>query len=279
MSGGGGNQNTVSKFEPPDFTKGYYGDYLTGAANLAGQPYAQNPNMTIAPWNGMQDAAGRLIEETAMNSGPDVMAARGSNTAVSQGQYLGNPYATDQYVNHAIGQNADAMTQNYLKAIQPGNDAAMARAGAFGGSGWQQQQDSQQQGLAKQIGDMSNGYRMQNAQAGMQDYRGGVGQMLGANSQAPGFNQMDIGNAQALMGVGNSQNQYIQALLNQQSGDWNNQQNWQKNQLDLLGRALSTASGNYQTQTQSTSGGQPNWVTGGAGGLAALYGLLGNGGK
>lgn len=271
MSGGGGSQNTVSKFEPPDNTKGFYNDYLYGASQISQQPYEQNPNMQVSPWNGLQDAAAGLTMQSALYGAPDQNTARASNMAVSQGQFLGNPYASDEYVNHAINQNADAMTANYQRAIQPGNDAALARQGAFGGSGWQQQQDSQQQGLAKQIGDMSNGYRMQNAQAGMNDYRGAVGQMLGANSQGLGYAQNDLANNAALMGVGDHQNRYVQELLNQQNTDWNSQQNWQRSQLDFLGKALAGASGNYQTNTQS-QGGSPSWVTGGAGIGAGLLG-------
>lgn len=280
MGGGSQTQNSVSEFKPPDYTRGTWQDFLTEAQNLTQQPYEQYGGMTVAPWNGTQDAAAGLTAETAMNGSPDMNAARASNMATSQGGYLGNPYATDQYVNHAIDQNAQAMTANYQHVIQPGNDAAMARAGAFGGSGWQQQQDSQQQGLMKQIGDMANGYRMQNAQQGMGDYRAATGQMLGANSQATGFNAADNANAAALMGVGNSQNQYIQALLNQGQQAWQGAQNYPASQLGILQQALSAASGSGGTTIGSTSqsGGQPSWVTGGAGGLAALYGLLGNSG-
>ena len=275
MSGGGGTQNTVSKFEPPDNTKPFWNDLLYGASALSQQPYEQNPNMQVSPWNGLQDAAAGLTMQQSLYGAPDANTARGSNMAISQGQFLGNPYATDEYVNHAIGQNADTMTQNYLRAVQPGNDAAMARAGAFGGSGWQQQQDAQQQGLAKQVGDMANGYRMQNAQAGMGDYRSGVNQMLGANSQGLGYSGEDRANAAALAATGDKQNQYVQALLNQQNTDWSKQQNWQRDALGLLQNMVSSASGNYQTVTNQQSGGQPSWVTGGLGGLAGLYGLLG----
>ena len=276
MGSSGGSQTVTQKFEPPGYTQGAWQDFLTGAQNLTQQPFNQYTGMTVSPWNGTQDAAAGLTAETALNGSPDANAARASNMAVSQGQFLGNPYASDEYVNHAIGSNADLMTQNYLRAIQPGNDAAMARAGAFGGSGWQQQQDAQQQGLAKQIGDMSNTYRLQNAQQGMGDYRSGVGQMLGANSQAQGYQAQDMANANQLMGVGNAQNQYTQALLNAQQNNWTAQQNYPAQQLGILQQALQSASGSGGSRIGTTQENMnPSWVTGGLGGLAGILGWLG----
>ena len=279
--GGGGDTttNTVSKFEPPSYTVGGWQDFLSGAEKMTQQPYEQYGGMTVAPWNGTQDAAAGLVANSALTGAPDMNTARASNMATSQGQFLGNPYATDQYVNQQIGSNADLLRQNYAQVAQPANDAAMARAGAFGGSGAEQQRQQGLAGLEKSIGDMSNSYRMQNAQAGMGDYRSGVQQMLGANSQALGFNQADLANSNALMGVGNSQNQYVQALLNAQKGDWTAQQGYPLQQLGILQQALGAASGNYgQTIGQQSQSANPNWITGGLGLGAGAYGLL-QGGK
>ena len=278
MGGGDNTSNTVSEFKPPEYTRGTWQDFLKGVEGYTQTPYEQYGGMTVAPWNGTQDAAAGLTASLALNGSPDMNAARASNMATSQGQFLGNPYATDQYVNQQIGSNADLLRQNYMQMAQPANDAAMARAGAFGGSGAEQQRQQGMAGVEKSIGDMANSYRLQNAQQGMGDYRSGVGQMLGANSQALGFNQADQSNTQALMGVGNSQNQYIQALLNQGQKDWNAQQQYPLTQLGILQQALGAASGNYgQTIGQQSQGGNPSWVTGGLGAGAGLYGLLGGG--
>jgi hypothetical protein len=278
MGSGPSNTTTTQKFEPPDYTKGTWQDFLTGAETLTQQPYEQYGGMTIAPWNGTQDAAAGLTASLALNGSPDMNAARASNMATSQGQFLGNPYATDQYVNQQIGSNADLLRQQYTQMAQPANDAAMARAGAFGGSGAEQQRQQGMAGVEKSIGDMANSYRLQNAQQGMGDYRSGVGQMLGANSQALGFNQADMSNSQALMGVGNSQNQYIQALLNQQRGDWSAQQGYPLQQLGILQQALQSASGSGGSRIGTSSdGSKPSWVTAGLGGLSGLAGLLGGG--
>lgn len=275
----GGNQstNSVSKFEPPDYTQGGWKDFLAGAQQLSSQPYTPYDGMTVSPWNGTQDAAGGLIAETALNGSPDANAARASNTAVSEGQFLGNPYTTDAYAQKAIGSNADLLRSQYQQVTQPTNDAAMARAGAFGGSGAEQQRQAGQAGLEKSIGDMANQYSLANAQQGATDYRAGVGQMLGANSQGQGYQAQDLANAQAFMGVGNSQNQYEQALLNAQQQQWQNAQNYPASMLGLFQQALQAASGSGGTTIGSnTQSGQPSWVTTGAGLGAGLYGLLGH---
>jgi hypothetical protein len=276
MSGGGSQtSNTVSEFKPPDYTQGLWQDFTNQAAGLAQQPYQQYGGMTVAPWNGTQDAAAGLTAEQALHGSPDMTAARASNTGMSEGAYLGNPYLNPEYVNNVIGDNADTMAQAYATGSAADQARNAQMSGAFGGGGDKAMQLMGQQGLERQVGQMANQYQLGNAQAGASDYRAGTGQMLGANSQATGFNAADIANNQALMGVGNSQNQYMQALLNQGQTNFNNQQQYPQQMLGLLQQALQAASGSSgSTIGSQTQTGTPSWVTGGLGAGAGLYGLL-----
>lgn len=341
MCGSGSTtNNSVSEFKPPSYTQGGWQDFLTGAQNLSSQPYQQYSGATVAPWNGTQDAAGGLIADQALNGAPDANAARGSNMAISGGNYLGNPnsldpgqfagntqsidpsqyqgnpYQTQQYTNSVIADNAQNMAQGYSQGAAADQARNANMAGAFGGGGDQAAQAMGELGLQKQIGQMANQYQLANqgqatqdyrssmgqnlsanqanqgayqtsmgqalgaAQSNQGDYRSGVNQMLGANQGAQGWNSADLANSQALMGVGNSQNQYVQALLNAGQQNWSNQQNYPASQLGLYQQALQAASGSSgSTIGQQTQTGTPSWVTGGLGGLAGLYGLLGNSGK
>ena len=276
MSGGGGSTtaNSVSEFKPPSYTQGLWQDFTNQAANLASQPYNPYPGMTVAPINGTQQGAGQLIAENALNGAPDVNAARASNMATSQGQYLGNPYLNPAYVNNVIGDNAQVMSEAYATGAAADQARNAQMAGALGGGGDKAMQLMGQQGLERAVGQMANQYQLGNSQLGATDYRSGTGQMLGANSQAPSFNAVDMGNAQALMGVGNMQNQYTQGLLNQGQTQFNNAQQYPQQMLGLLQQALQSASGSSGTTIGSqTQSGTPSWLTAGLGAGAAGYGL------
>ena len=75
--GGGGDTttNTVSKFEPPSYTVGGWQDFLSGAEKMTQQPYEQYGGMTVAPWNGTQDAAAGLVANSALTGAPDMNTA------------------------------------------------------------------------------------------------------------------------------------------------------------------------------------------------------------
>lgn len=266
MSGGGGSTNAVAEFKPPDYTQPYWKSLVSQGAAQAQQPGYSG--MTVAPWNGTQDAAAGLTAEQALHGSPDMTAARASNLATSEGAYLGNPYLNPDYVNGVIGDNANVMANAYATGAAADQSRNAQMAGALGGGGDKAQQLAGQQGLERSIGQMANQYQLGNSQLGASDYRAGTGQMLGANSQAAGFNQQDLANNAALMGVGNSQNQYVQALLNQGQNNYN----YPQQQLGLLQSILQAASGGQGTQTQTQTA-TPSWVTGGLGAASLLGGL------
>lgn len=264
----GGDQvsNSVSKFEPPDYTIEGWKSLVDQGTNLANRPGYDG--MTVAPWNGTQDAAAGLIAEQALHGSPDATAARASNLATSEGAYLGNPYLNQGYVNSVIGDNAGVMANAYATGAAADQARNANMAGALGGGGDKAMQLAGQQGLERAVGQMANQFQLGNSQIGATDYRAGTGQMLGANSQAPAFGQMDLANNAAFMGVGNSQNQYMQALLN--AGKNNYDQPIQN--LGLLQSILQAASGGQGSTTTANYGGQPSWVTGGLGAGAGLLG-------
>jgi hypothetical protein len=66
----------------------------------------------------------------------------------------------------------------------------------------------------------------------------------------------------------------VQALLNSGNQNWQNQQQYPQQMLGLLQQALQAASGSGSTTIGSQSG-TPNWLTGGLGLGAGLYGAFG----
>jgi hypothetical protein len=277
--GGGGNttSNTVSEFKPPAMTQPYWADYMSAVANAAAQPAQTYNGQTVAEWNGTQDAAAGLTAEQALHGAPDENAARASNMATSQGAYLNNPYANDDYTNTQIANTAGNMATAYATGTAADQARNAQMAGAFGGGGDQAAQAANAAALNKSVGDMAAQYRLSNQANQTGDYRTATGQMLNANAQGATYNAADNANAAALMNVGNAQNSYEQALLNQQYGNWQTQNNAPLAALGLMQQGLQAASGSGGTTIGSASQNQtPSWVTGGLGGAAGILGLLGN---
>lgn len=313
LFGGGGGQQSTNEFKPPDYTTQGWQDWLAKAGDQASQPYSQYQGMQVAPINGQQMQGLNFIQDRALFGSPDLNAARGMATDVSSGAYLGanpytgdgsgigavaggqflgaNPYLTNEYTNKAIQQNTDAMSRGFATGTAAQNDSAFERGGAFGGSAWQQKQAQDAAGLSSQIGQMANNLQMQQSQLGTQDWNANIGQML----QAGGMGSQDFNNqmqnmlaggnlanqtskddwtsGQALSGIGDFYQQNMQNQLNNNYNQWQQQNNYPLQMLDLFGNALSRASGGYgQNSAQSQQSLSTNPLTAALGIGSLIYG-------
>jgi hypothetical protein len=302
---GGATTNTVAEFKPPDYTTPLWQDYTAGAAAASQQPYEQYLGTRVAPLNETQQQGLDLGYQRAVLGAPDLNAARGFTTDLSQGRYLGsNPYTglayqqqgsdpwlSNNYTQQAIGQNAAAMGQAYAQGTGAQTDAAMSRAGVYGGSAWQDAQLQGQKQLEGQVGTMANQLQMNQMglgaadyqaaqqralQAGLQqqnvgatDWANSIQQMLQGGQLAGQLSQDDWTAAKALTGVGDATRSYTQQLLDQGYSDWLAQSQYPYTNLDVLGNALTRASGGTAMGTSSST------ATGPA--SSPLAGLLGLG--
>jgi hypothetical protein len=158
-------------------------------------------------------------------------------------------------------------------------------SGAFGGSAHQNAMANNQAALAKQLGQYTSG--MQNDQfnrsAGLEEgrlgrgssaYEGERGRMLqGAQGGLQGQG-LSLELINQLLGTGSAQQQQSQRGLDDQRGRWNEEMNWNRNNINWLANILGQAQGS--TGVQTTQAGYGGGMNAGAGILGA--GLLGRAG-
>lgn len=216
MSGGSKTQTTTNQTVIPEEVKPLLSQYLSQAQSLS----QQSPNNMLMRL-GANDA---LAQSQNAYSGID--AARQGLMGVTQQTPGQNPYL-DQVVNKSMGD----ITRNYNEAIAPETNANFARAGAFGGSAWQQANERNQRGLGEALGNTANQMRYQ-------DYGDTQNRQMQAYGLLPSVSAAGQGVAQNLYGMGQ------------------NVQNEGANQLGILGQAVGVGMGGAG---QSTTGANPNY--------------------
>ena len=217
MSGGSKTQTTTNQTVIPEEVKPLLSQYLSQAQTLSQQPGS----------NALMDRGAAGAWWQADNAYSGINAARSGLMDVAAGQgYDQNPYF-DATVQKSMGD----ITRNYQEAIAPQTDANFARAGAFGGSAWQQANERNQRGLGEALGNTSNAMRSGNYSQERQN-------QMQAYGLLPSVSQAGMGVAQNLYGMGQ------------------NVHNQDANQLGILGNAVSVGMGGAgKTET----GANPNY--------------------
>jgi hypothetical protein len=262
MSGGGNPDHTTTTTELPAWAQPYSQDLLARGAALSNNPMAVYQGQRTANLNGAQTAGMNMIQQRAQNGSAVVNAGQQNVQDTLSGKYLsaGNPY-----LGAAIDKASQDVTRNYQGAVN-GNDATFARAGAFGGSAWQQAQQGAQHELAKGLGDVATQMRYQ-------DYGTERQNQIGAQNTALTYGAQPYNDAAQLMSAGATQYGYDQQRLTDQMNLFNENAAAPYKSLDVLGNTIRGAVGGGGTTTQTAPGANPYAQV--AGGAAALYGLLG----
>lgn len=276
-----------------------WAQWVANMGNMAG-PNGTNPitpygGPTVAPWNFLQQSAADMAYNQATGGSPALNAA---NSQIVN-QALGgtpNPYATtpnpymgvDPYTQQVINSTNQNMTQAYQNGTAAQTDAAAARAGAYGGSGYQEQTGINNKNFAQAIGATDSGLLNQNyyANAGMaqntlnnaaqafqqQQQNALQGASLGLQSQYGDINAINN-----MYNMGANQQGYQQNVLNGMQNYYGQYQMAPYTQQQLYGNALSQASGASIMASTSQPGASPyNW-TGYLPLFASLLGGTGNG--
>jgi len=217
MSGGSKTQTTTNQTVIPGEVKPLLSQYLSQAQRLSQQPGS----------NAMMNRGAAQASWQADNAYSGINAARSGLMDVAAGQgYDQNPYF-DATVQKSMGD----ITRNYQEAIAPQTDANFARAGAFGGSAWQQANERNQRGLGEALGNTSNAMRSGNYSQERQN-------QMKAYELLPSVSQAGMGVAQNLYGMG--QNVHNQAA----------------NQLGILSNAVGLGMGGAGS---TSTGANPNY--------------------
>ena len=217
MSSGSKNSTTTTQVQIPDEVKPLLSQYLQQAQGLS-QGSPSNQWMDFAKQN--------MFGATATAYGANGAALKGLTKTANGGMLNANPYF-DQTVGKAMGD----ITRNYQNAVAPGIDATAARAGAFGGSRWAQNQSDAQRNLGDALGNTANSM-----------YAGNYSNERQLQQQAqgllPSVGQANMGALQSLYGFGQGA------------------QGEAANQLGILGNAVGVGMGGAG---QSQTGANPNY--------------------
>jgi hypothetical protein len=268
----GGDQRTTTDSGPPKWATQYYQNNLHRAQQVANQPYQNYNQARVADFTAPQqmgfDATmnralrGNPLNQQAQNQLSQTMGASSGNVTAGF-----NPYAgSNPYMQGMIDKSQQDITRGFNNATQ-NTDAQFARAGAFGGSAWQQQQENNSRALAEALANNSNSMRFQDyglqSQLGenavnrnMQAQQFNVGtrgqdlnRNLSAIGMAPGLAQSDYFDINQLSGVGDRMQQQNQGLLTDAYGRFTDARDWNMRGQNVMNSALGTVQGGTSTQT------------------------------
>jgi hypothetical protein len=293
MGGGESTSNTVSEFKPPEYTREPWQNLVANATQLAGQGMPIYTGQTVAPLSQQSQAGIGQLTSLATQGSPLYNAGQTNLTGTLQGDFM-NPYATaanpyignNPYLQQMIEQSNQGITDAFSRGTAAQTDRAAAMAHAFGGSGQLEAQQANAGTLGRILAQNTSGLLGQNyynsanlAEQGLNRAGGAVeserARQLQAAGMAPGYQSADINAIQAMMGGGDAVQNYQQQLLNAASGLFSQFQQAPWMLSDLLGSALSRASGGQgTTSSQIVQPGVSPWqALAGAG--AGAYGMFG----
>ena len=245
MSTGGKTQTTTQQTIIPDEVKPLLSDYLQRASALSQQPGAVYGGQRVADMTDLQKGGLSDMWGQAANSYGGIDAARTGLMGVAAGQ----GYDQNPYFDATVQKSMSDITRNYQDAIAPQTDANFARAGAFGGSAWQQANERNQRGLGEALGNTSNAMRSGNYSQERQN-------QMQAYGLLPQVSQAGMGVAQNMYNMGAQGQAHNQAQLSAAQQVFMEQQQAPINQLGILGQAVGVGMG---VAGQSTTGGNPNY--------------------
>lgn len=283
MSGGGGGQSGITRYDWNDTMAQYYqgnagdpGGWLMRASNEATKPYQGYSGQRVYGIDPYQDAAMQGIYDIALRGGaPDTMAGRGAAQDFASGS-INNSYGgmNNPYFNQVMQSGLSDITDAYRQGTAADTTRMFNLAGAFGGSAHQQAVQNNENALAKQLGNytsqMLNDQYNRSADIEGQD----INRQLQAIPLAFQGQGLGLGAAQALMGAGDVRRNYGQQLLDDQYQRWAEQQNYGRNAIDWMFNTLGRAQGSTGVSTQTPAYGGVNPMAGLLG-AAALYGGMG----
>lgn len=319
MGGSSAPSNTTSTTttELPAWAQPYATDLLNRGSALSNQAMPVYTGQRSADLNSTQQQGIDMVKNRATNGSAEINAGSQALQGTLNGQYLNRSTGTNQfmgaqptgtnaymgdnpYLQSTIDKAAGDITRNYNGAVNA-TDSTMARAGAFGGSAWQQAQDGNSKNLADSLTNSADSLRMQNYTQSAQLAENALGrdqanwntnaglaenglnrnqtafqaeranQMTGLNSALQYGNQAYT-DAQQLSGAGDTLYGATQQQLTDQQNLFNEQAQSPYKQLDVLGNSIRGAVGGGSTVSSSAPG--ASGLSQGVGTAAALYSLF-----
>ena len=288
--GGSQEANTVSKYEPPEWTIPKWQEAVDRAYDIS-NVYGSGKDLS---WQGgfasplvqeQIDAIGGLrgmAMPTFMNQEKSwYQDAAKNNTlmnalAGSEGG-MQNPYggATNPYLEQMIGATRQNMTDAYGRGTAAQTDAAAARQGAYGGSAYNELTSANNKAFGEALGSMESGMRNDQYNRAAQLQENVFGRQMQGLGMTPSLQAGDVNLMQALLGGGEMSRGLDQQELEGQIG--RHYQNVQQPlmAMDILFNALTRAGGGAGTTSSQMMGPGFSPVQAGLGGLGLLGGMMG----
>lgn len=273
--------NTTT-YSPPEWLIPYQQNWLANVNNLTSQPMQPYSGPTVAPQSGLQQTAQDMGGQFLMNGTPTLNAANGAIQGMASGTY--NPYSgatnpylgANSYVNNVVNQANQDITSAYGRGTSAALDSAAARAGSFGGSGYQEAQQANQRALGDALAastyqNLNQNYYANMNQASTDANRNAAMTQAGAGLGLQSANQ-DLASILGVNQLGQQQTAYTQQILDAMKNYYQDTQSEPFMRSDIMGNAISRMGGGGTT-TQTTPGGGWSDILGG---LLIGGGLLGN---
>lgn len=261
--GGNDSQTVTQQTQLPDFLRSYGPLYAQAGWSLFNQPYSPYPYETVAPFTQDQLSAMDAVRKRAQAGSPLVNAAQAEQQATIGGQYL-NP-STNPYLQQTYDQAAGRMADAFSRGTAAQTDATFARAGAFGGSAWNEMQGANQRALGDSLAGLAA-----NLYGG--NYNAERARQQQASQFAPNLAAQDYRDAEALLNVGGMQQQLGQQYLTDDYQRFQHAQQYPYTQFQTLGAMFSPNFGMQNSQTTPGVGAGMGALGGALGGLG-LYGM------
>ena len=246
------NTTTTTKNELPSWAVPYSQQLLTQGAAVAARPYEQYTGQRIAGFSPEQQMGINMGVNRATQGNQAMNIGQGMLENTLSGNYLSpdsNPWFKGT-VDQALGQ------------VQGRLNSQFNNPGAFGST-------AHQETMARGLGDVAN-------QMYSNNYMNERQNQMGAAGQALNYGSADWQNIGQLLGIGDTTRQLTQDQLTQAYQDFQQQQNYPLQQLDILGNTIGMAtSGQGSTLSTAPNPYQTNPYATALGAGLAGYGLLG----
>lgn len=236
----GGDDTVTQQQQLPDFLQPYAPLYAQMGYNLSQQPFNPYPFETVAPFTQDQNAAMDMVRQRSLAGSPVVNAAQQQTLNTINGDYL-NP-STNPYLQQTFDQAANRVTDAFSRGTAAQTDARFARAGAFGGSAWNEMQGANQQALGDSLAGMA-------ANIFGNNYAQERNRQQQASQFAPNLAAQDYRDAEALLNVGGMQQGQGQAYLTDDMNRFQQAQQYPYQQFQTFGQLFNPNLGSQNTQT------------------------------
>lgn len=223
--------------------------YVTYGLSEAQKLYQSNnpsyyPGQTYVSPSATTQSALQAQQTRALAGNPLLPAAQQQQQNVISGQYLAN----NPYFNQALAGAGQAATQQYFDAINAAQSGA-SQAGRYGSGA--------QENLFNRAGTtLANTLASKAGELAYTNYAAERARQEAAAAGAPQLAAADYGDIAQLAQVGQTQEGYQQAALEDAINRFNFEQNLPQNKLNqFLTQVYGAPQGSQTTQTQKTSGG------------------------